>query len=366
MIRISGPGITVKDFTKTPHETKMFFRCTTLEYAEKFIKTGNIRFGLPKEWIDTYIKEGDGRGDLLEGCYGCLPEFNLAAANFYMGIRPNAETFRDKRNDYLYFRSKNVLNMRTFCLFGLDRYDFKKVYSKREDKLVWQYRLPKQYFEDFSPITKDDYDSLPPNEKPVLLMISDPSEFVKRLRTALNKMDIRDEDWVIHPIGYSDKKCKYLIGDDIPAELFSKDTSFEYQKEIRAVIYGNRPSIIKKMNKCNGIIDLGAMDDIAMIQEYYFDDMVMQLENEKSMLYTLPREIVTPLDELDKETLLGIIQQAYENRIPGCDLDKDEDCAAYIVPLSKVLLEKYHIESMLNEREFRNIITGEMIKIQLK
>ena len=37
-------------------ETIMLFRCTSWEYAERFIKTGNIRFGKPIEWVEEYKK----------------------------------------------------------------------------------------------------------------------------------------------------------------------------------------------------------------------------------------------------------------------------------------------------------------------
>lgn len=81
-----------------------------------------------------------------------------------------------------------------------------------------------------------------------------------------------------------------------------------------------------------------------MIQEYYFNDMLMQLENEKSMLYTLPRKIVTTLDELDKNTLIGIVPQAFENKIPEIKFNNDSECITYMEPLAKILQEKYNIE----------------------
>lgn len=59
------PFVKINDMRQKNFKTLMLFRCTTLEYANKFLETGNIRFGLPQEWIDDYKKNGSGRGDLF-------------------------------------------------------------------------------------------------------------------------------------------------------------------------------------------------------------------------------------------------------------------------------------------------------------
>ena len=363
MIRISGSNVTIKDFTKENYQTKMLFRCTSLLYAERFLETGNIRFGLPQEWIDEYKVNGDGRGDLLEGCYCCMPNFNLSVANFYKSLRPNVEIFRDSRTDYLYFRSKDVLDMRTFCLFGLDVKDFHIDASDEEKNPT--FTLHKKYFEDFSNVSKEMYDKLPSEEKPVLLMINNPKEFHKRLRNFMHNFGVNDDEWIIHPIGYSEKNTHFLIGDDMPSELFSKDISFEYQKEIRVVVCTKRDSIVQKFNKCNGIVNLGCMKDIASIEEYYFDDMKMQLKGNNKMIYTLPRPVYIPLVEMEPETLMAMIQQAYDNRIPGEDLSDEGKRNTYIKPIVDVLDDNFDIEFNYMDVTFKKRGTFEKIKIQL-
>lgn len=366
MIRISGPNVTVKDFTKEEYQTAMLFRCTTKLFAERFLETGNIRFGLPQEWIDEYKRNGDGRGDLLEGCYCCMPNMNLSVANFYSSLRPNVETFRDDRNGYLYFRSREVLDMRTFCLFGLDRKDF-SIYTLGEDRKNHPtFILSKKYFEGFSGVSKEEYDTLSPEDKPVLLMIHNPKEFHKRLRAFMRNIGVNDNEWLIHPVGYSDKKTHFLIGDDMPAELFTKDISFECQKEVRAVVYSKRQAVINKFNRCNGIVNIGCMKDIASIEEYYFQDMIMQLRGNNKMIYSLPKPITTPLEELSPESLMTMVQQAYENRILGEELGNKAKRVAYIKSLIDVL-DKYHdIEYRDSDGTFYNRGTNQRIYIKLE
>lgn len=366
MIRISGPNVTIKDFTKEKYETKMLFRCTSLLYAQRFLETGNIRFGLPQEWIDEYKKNGAGRGDLLEGCYCCMPNFNLHIANFYRSLRQNVENFRDTRNGYLYFRSSDVLAMRTFCMFGLDGKDFKEQVLEDGTREYPVCTISKKYFEDFSNVTQNEYDKLSAEHKPVLLMINNPKEFHRRLRDFMREFGVNDDEWIIHPVGYSGKNEHFLIGDDMPAELFSKDTSFEYQKEIRAVVYTKRYSVIKKFNKCNGIVNLGCMKDIASIEEYYFNDMSMYLTNKNKMLYVLPRPKITPLVEEKPETLMGIIQQAYDNRIPGEELSDRERRDEYIKPIVNILNKNFDIEFYYNDVSFKKRGTNQKIKIILQ
>ena len=182
----------------------------------------------------------------------------------------------------------------------------------------------------------------------------------------MREFGINDDEWIIRPIGYSEKNTHFLVGDDIPSELFLKDISFEYQKEVRVVIYTRRHAVIKKLNKCNGIVNLGEMKDIADIQEYYFDDMTMQLRGRNSLIYTLPKPIFTPLEEMSPESLMAIVQQAYENRIPGKELDDECKRKEYMKPIIDVLNRRFNIDFIYSDATFIKRGTKEEIKIILK
>ena len=340
MLFLQGENVKIKNFAAEKYNTKMLFRCTSQLYAERFIETGNLRFGLPKEWIEEYKRNGAGRGDELEGCYASMPNFNLKAAEFYRSQRDNVEIFQRDQNGIRYFRSKDVLDMRTFCLFGLDSKYFTEMKMGENKKLYPSYTLTKKYFEDFGDVNEEEYDHLPPEEKPVVLMIHNPKEFHRRLRNFMREFGVNDNEWIIHPVNYSDKSQHFIVGDDIPAELFSKDISFEYQREIRAVVHTKRYSVIKKFNQCNGIVDIGYMGDIASIQDYYFRDMEMELRGNNKLIYTLPKPIVTALDDLPERTLMCYVQQAYDNCVPGYDFKNVGEIEEYIAPLLEALEKK--------------------------
>lgn len=295
-------------------DTIMLFRCTTQEYAERFLATGNIRFGTPQEWIDYYKEHGDGRGDLLEGAFASICDLDERPINFYKLYRPNVLMTHDERSGNYYFQSSDVLKFRTFCLFGLNKSHFTRD-AEGEDRNIYPTgSITQKYFEDFSSISRENYDNLPKEEKPVLLMISNPHEFFERLKQALFKMGFKENEFIIHPVRYVDKQKPFLIGDSVPGELFAKDMYFEYQSEIRVVLMPNNPLAVEQLEQKNGILDLGSMEDIAEIHEYYFSDFFMQLRG-NSILFVLSKPIETPIT--DPLSVIGYIHQVYRDEIPG-------------------------------------------------
>ncbi|MBR6669176.1 MAG: tetratricopeptide repeat protein [Ruminococcus sp.] len=308
------PYVKIEKNTAEDIETLMLFRCTTQEFAQQFLDTGNIRFGKPSEWIEYYKNHGNGRGDLLEGSFACIQKFDDRPIKFYNEYRTNVIITQDERNGNYYFQSSDVLNLRTFCLFGLNKSLFTHN-LEAEDRMVYPTgSISKRYFDDFSNISQAEYESLPKNQKPVLLMIGNPHEFFVRLKQKLNEIGLQQNDYIIHPVKYSDMQKSFLVGDPMPGELFLKDNSFNYQSEIRVVITTDKKDVIELLEKNNGIIDLGNMHDIAEIQEYYFDDFHMQLRG-SSILFSLPNPIETPIT--DPLTVISHIHQTYRDELPG-------------------------------------------------
>lgn len=307
-------NVKIDDKSKEEKEMFMLFRCTTQEYAERFLKTGNIRFGTPQEWINYYKEHGDGRGDLLEGSFASIHNFDERPINFYKLYRPKTFMTYDERNGNYYFQSTDVLGLRTFCLFGLDRSLFIR---KAEGENRNEYptgSILKQYFEDFSDATQENYEELPKDKKPVLLMIKNPRKFFERLIQSLMQNGFARDEIIIRHVSYMDKKKQFLIGDAIPGELFAKDVSFSYQSEIRVVLMPQKEHLRELIENKNGIFDLGGMNDIADIQDYYFHDFYMQLRG-NSLLYVLSKPIETPIN--DPEIVIGHINQIYCDELPG-------------------------------------------------
>ncbi|MBN1035642.1 hypothetical protein DWC20_08800 [Clostridium botulinum] len=336
------PYLKIKDMNRIDFKTLMLFRCTTLEYANKFLETGNLRFGCPQEWIDSYKISGAGRGDLLEGAFAAIKEFDERPIKFYKAVRPHVKMIKDSLKNFYYFQSEDVLNMRTFCLFGLNDNMFPEQAIAEDKKLYPCGKISKRYFRDFAPnITKEDYDSLKPDEKPVLLMIHNPHEFFERMINFLHNFGLNDNEFIIHPVGYVNKYKQFWVGDKIPGELFIKDSSFDYQSEIRIVISSMRRKIIQKLNKVNGIVDIGSMKDIADIQEYYFTDFIMQKRGNQ-LLYALPKPIVKKFKECSLEELLSMLFQTYEDWLPNPPKN-DEEKRENLKILENIIWEKYKV-----------------------
>lgn len=292
----------------------MLFRCTTQEFAERFIKSGNIRFGTPKEWIDCYKKSGNGRGDLLEGCFASVSDIKKREYEFYRTVRSNVTVIPDKVNKRYYFQSRDILGLRTFCLFSLNKELFSQ-WKEEEDRNYYPVgKISKKYFSDFSDELQKDYDNLSPDRKPVLLMIKNPKLFFDRLINKLCEIGFEEDEILIQHVKYVIKDVDYYINEQIPYELFFKDISFNYQNEIRVVLFPKRFMENSILEQQNGIIDLGCMKDIAEIQDYYFKDIHMQLRG-NSIIYTLPKPVEKPLN--DPMEIIGYIHQIYRDELPG-------------------------------------------------
>lgn len=303
-------------------KTIMLFRCTTRNYAEKFIETGNVRFGKPSEWIDCYKKNGDGRGDLLEGSFASLDEYDDKALNDFKTLRTNVTFVKDERNGHFYFQSRDVLELRTFCVFGLNTSLFPKSLEGKDKNFYPTGNISRHYFDDFWDKTKEETEKLPDEQKPVLLIIKSPSEFFKRLKQSLYKLGFEENEFIIQYVLYMDKNQQFLINAPIPHELFFKDNKFKYQSEIRVVLIPRNPKPIKSLNDKNGILDIGCMKDIAEIQKYYFSDFHMQLRGNQ-LLFSLPEPIVTAIT--DYKEVIRYMYQVYCDELPGIlNLEKRE------------------------------------------
>lgn len=334
------PYVKIEDKSRINFNTLMLFRCTMLEYANKFLETGNLRFGRPQEWIEDCKKNGVGRGDLLEGAFAAIKEVDERPINFYKSIRPHVKMTENAVEGFYYFQSEAVLNMRVFCLFGLNDNMFPDQLIAEDKKSYPSGRIFKKYFMDFAPnITKENYESLKPNEKPVLLMIHNPHKFFERMRNFLYNLGLKDKEFIIHPVRYINKHNQFFVGDCIPGELFFKDSSFDYQSEIRIVICSRRKEIIDKVNATNGIFDIGSMKDIADIQDYYFTDFIMQKRG-NSLLYVLPKPIRKDLRDCSLEELLGMLFQTYEDRLPEPPKNEKEKNEGLKI-LEDIIWEKY-------------------------
>lgn len=286
-------GIAKKEFDKIEFPPLMLLRCTTLNYAHKFLETGNIRFAKPNEWIEAFEIDGKGRGDISEGAFASCSKNDKFAMRFYNQYRPNVECrYINFEQEECIFQSKNVLNMRAFCLFGLNDSIFTEK-SRAENHKWYPYgKITKQYFSDFLSglygVNETNYETLSDDKKPALIFINNPYIFFERVRKFFESIGLNKDEYIISPVTYFEKNKSFFVESQMPYELYLKDKSFEYQSEIRIVITSQRPEILSFFEKNNGIVELGCMNDIASVSDYYFNDIVMQ-KRDDTIILNLPK-----------------------------------------------------------------------------
>jgi tetratricopeptide (TPR) repeat protein len=317
----------------------MLLRCTSRKYADDFITSGNLRFGKPCEWIRYGETHGHGRGDPAEGSFAAIFQKDSQTSDFLNCLRPNVT--QRKFKNLIYFQSEDVINLRTYCLFGLNDNSFSEIHRAEDKRLYPVGYISKDFFSDFANhMTQKQIDQLPREKQPVLIMINNPHEFFERIKSVLMGMGIRLNEIIIRPVTYLNKKIQFTITNYPPTELFAKDEDFSSQQEIRIVIYTSRPEIIKKFNDCDGIINIGPLGDIASIEEYYYKDLCVELRG-KELLYELPQPKIV---QDSKERSMSFINQVLCNRLPqGCtkgNYTKEE----LISITAQRLKEKYHID----------------------
>lgn len=81
-------------------------------------------------------------------------------------------------NNTTYLRSKNILDLPSYCFFGLDTNDFSDINIDKDDIKYYTTTVTQQYFKDFSDnTTKELATKLPRDKKHVLVMITNTNEF---------------------------------------------------------------------------------------------------------------------------------------------------------------------------------------------
>lgn len=313
----------------------LLLRCTTLNYAKKFLETGNLRLAKPQEWIKEASINGEGRGDSLEGTFAACHESNSSFIDEVLSTNPHA-TYKTIANR-CFFHRKHVLELRTFCLFGVNDDLFTSRDWNAQHKKLPIGTISLDYFQDFyKDITESEYDSLPDNKKPVVIMIYNPDAFFERIRKFFVGQGIDENSIIISPVNYIDMSSDFNVHEEPPAELFLKSERFRNQCEIRIVINALDEKTVKILDHENGIFDIGSLSDIAEIYTYYFHDLQIQTDGNE-MYIVLPKPVTEKIT--DPQTLIGYIMLALRDEIPQCqNLD---DTQQFISDLCDTLEREY-------------------------
>jgi hypothetical protein len=321
------------------------FRCTEKQYAESFCSKGTIKLNTPKFWIELEMKEGKGRGDLLEGVYCSFPTVDIQRFLHLKGLRDNVKGYT--QGNLTYLRSNDVIELPCFCLFGLYNHSFHYQYFKETGRYANVAYVNDSYFRDFYKYqSRESIECLPDKNKPVFVIIKSPNKFFERVHNHLETLGISKQEILINPVNYIDKKTPFLIRLDYPLELFQKDLRFKNQSELRIVINTKNNNALEQLRKQNYLVDIGDLSDITEIYKYYLEDMLIEMDG-MTLRFNLPEPIVTKFEDMSKEELLGLAY--YLTRGEASKTMSKEEIETGINHINQILKDKFGIYSYFIE-----------------
>ena len=90
---------------------------------------------------------------------------------------------------------------------------------------------------------------------------------------------------------YVDKNSRIVTDVPYPNELLIKDISFKSQSEVRIIVNSKSDEFLKHMNDNHSILRIGSIEDIATIQDYYYNSMEVIRRGNTGLMYSLPNPI---------------------------------------------------------------------------
>lgn len=338
--------------------TLMLFRCTRRRFANDF-RNGKIYFNQPQKWIEEEEKGNKGRGDALEGTFISAKENDKS--QFIEDLKKNYTNFC--KDGYIYFRRKEIADLYSLCFYGLNDDSFTEKNVDDDGKVHYISRVENSYFTDFSDnITEKMYDSLDFNEQPVVLFISNPHKLFEKVINFFKKFGIRDEEIIISPVEYIDKKLVSISTVPFPTELLLKDKFYSKQSELRIIINSKNADFLKYMKENNNIIDIGNIEDITDIYEYYFHDLLIERTGKNEIIFTLPSPQTTPLNELNLQSLLEVLNRVINKKMSSTL--NEEEVKELIDTIKEIIFEKYKMEVLIEGTQISIInATNETFKI---
>ena len=178
------------------------------------------------------------------------------------------------------------------------------------------------------------------------MFINNPHKLFERVRDDLKKIGLSEDEIIISPVEYIDKKVVSISAIPYPKELLLKDNYYSQQSEIRIIINSSNDKFMKYMKDNNNTIDIGNIEDITEIYDYYFQDLLIEKTGKNSIIFTLPKPMLESFEEMNLERLLNIIVQVSSNTIPQkMGNDEKEELLTHI---KKCIKDKYNIDVEYN------------------
>ena len=323
--------------------TQMLFRCIEKRFAQSFIN-GEIRFSQPSYWIEEEQKGNKGKGDKLEGTFLSAKEGDKS--DFINKLKQNKNINHFDYDGYTYFRKNSIEQLYCLCFYGLNDNSYTEKNTDNYGKEYYTSRVRKEFFESFSEsISKEEYLKKEELDRPAVLFISNPHELFERIRKFFMKFGISEQEIIISPVQYLNKKKISFSALQYPKELLLKDLYYENQSEIRIIINTQNKAFLDYMKNNNNIINIGNIEDIAEIYDYYFDDLIIERKGKNVIEFNLPNEKIEKYEDMSLERLLTILAQAYTNNLPDSLINEKEKI---INIMKQNLKSKYNIDVEYN------------------
>ena len=158
-------------------------------------------------------------------------------------------------------------------------------------------------------------------------------------------MGVPKENIIISPVDYVDLREKFINSVPQPYELLLKDMDFSNQSEVRIIINSTSKKMINYMKEHNNVIDIGKIDDLVTIYDYYFHDLLIEKRG-NTIYFTLPFPEYIELSKLTLRELLSHYIQIYNDKLPyETTIDKRKDI---LKGIEDIIREKYQIYLSIN------------------
>lgn len=323
--------------------TLMLFRCTIRKYAEEFRK-GYVYFGSPRLWIGIEEKGTKGQGDKLEGTCASLGPMTNEIHYRELSSLHGIHSFVDE--GYCFFRRDDILDVPCLCLYGLHSTAFVKE-TLDDGRIRYTTSVSKKYFSDFTEYkSRESSKGVKESQRPVLLQINNVNEFFSRLVKGIELLGVKREDIIIASVDYINKHSEQLSMTEFPYELLQKDNYFKDQSEVRVIIKKPTKRFCDYLKKYGNRINIGSLDDITSISDYYYDDMQIYRYGNKSLMISLPQPKNLDIHKMNLSELCGLLENIVVHKTVSLIVPEDHKDASYteqIKLLLDIFRDKYNI-----------------------
>lgn len=259
---------------KNSNQPIIIWRSAELQYNEKLLSEGNVRFGTAQKWVDWENERGQGRGDLLEGVFAACSLDDYAMVRQLYGKYKDVEP--KSYPPLVYYRRNRTMNLPCLCFYIVRAGAFECPDEEGVHGVTTN--IPATYYRDFADqMSPEDVERLPQEKQPSILVFREFDFFLTALRQKLYSIGVQKEQILIDVIQYCDLKNPFICHRDPPFELFVKDNRFVNQSELRIVINTDDNRITSKLTEDSILI--GCMKTAAELKQIYpYDGTRLELD----------------------------------------------------------------------------------------